>query len=176
MEHEDQSDDIFIALFQVNEQRAAADFVDEAFFTPPDMSEDEHRAILDGNRRRLMGEKKPWTGLVRCLRASNPSARFLEVVAALIEAEAFHNRGERGISTAEARQRRDYYAKILLIAYGKSGNDCRRRATDILAHAEKRADETYEKARTRVGRILNRGAVVPDGITEKIYRALNARS
>lgn len=174
------SDEGTIALFQIA-QRQAVEIDDELMFAPLGMSDAEHRAVLDGNRRRLGGEPtaEAWSELLSLLVGDNPSAHFRQLVASLVLAGAFHNRGDRGLATDEARARRDYITDILRWAYGKEEKLCQQRAADVIAHEDRKPMETYAQARERVEGTIDRGfgekTRKRDRVSEIISRALKAR-
>ncbi|TIM48784.1 hypothetical protein [Mesorhizobium sp.] len=174
----EQDDDALDALFE-EEQRAAharTDQTEAEFFVPRGMSAEEHRAILDGNKGRLLGSENPWKDVIALMKGPNPSPTFIAVLAAMIEANAFHNRGRRsGRSTHDLRWHRDRYSAILCRAYRRPLAECQRRAADILAHErQKETGETFAVARNKVAGAIERGG--QDSTTRKIYRALNARA
>ena len=132
--------------------------LDAAIDAMPTMYEDEQAALLEGNTRRLRGDKGCWDGVVACLKTGEASAEFLVAIAALVKNNAFHQRRTSKASVAkssELRRRRDVYT-IILDQKIRDKNQSGRWAKHAIAIEEMRPGEAFDRAVTRIENDITR--------------------
>lgn len=121
---------------------------------------------------------KRWSGVVDSLSTGTSSPEFLRIVAALIEANLLHSRGQvrnqkpRNAVSEELKRRRDVYSGLLKKETGAKKGDCNRWAKAAIALEERRVGETLERAQIRISNDIKRTEEARKlGLIEDMLRA-----